>query len=78
MKKVFLTLAVVFATSTVLVSCGGKKEGASENASEAATTQEVKAEDDSMKSSDEGSQNEGSKNETSTSKDKPADKSTGK
>jgi hypothetical protein len=26
MKKVFLTLAVVFATSTVLVSCGGKKD----------------------------------------------------
>jgi len=25
MKKVFLTLAVVFATSTVLVSCGGDK-----------------------------------------------------
>ena len=34
MKKVFLTLAVVFATSTVLVSCGGKKDDASGNASE--------------------------------------------
>ena len=27
MKKVFLTLALVFATSTVLVSCGGDAEG---------------------------------------------------
>ena len=27
MKKVFLTLALVFATSTVLVSCGGSEEG---------------------------------------------------
>ena len=41
MKKVFLTLAVVFATSTVLVSCGGKKD-ASENATaEATQTEEV-------------------------------------
>lgn len=41
MKKVFLTLAVVFATSIVLVSCGGNKE-ASENATEEATaTEEV-------------------------------------
>ena len=35
MKKVFLTLALVFATSTVLVSCGGD---ASDDAS--ATTEE--------------------------------------
>lgn len=41
MKKVFLTLAVVFATSIVLVSCGGNKE-ASVNATEEATgTEEV-------------------------------------
>ena len=41
MKKVFLTLAVVLATSTVLVSCGGKKD-ASENATaEATQTEEV-------------------------------------
>jgi ABC-type glycerol-3-phosphate transport system substrate-binding protein len=44
MKKVFLTLAVVLATSTVLVSCGGKKE-ASENASSEATTEEVVVEE---------------------------------
>jgi hypothetical protein len=40
MKKVFLTLAVVLATSTVLVSCGGKKE-ASENATMEATMEET-------------------------------------
>lgn len=34
MKKVFLTLALVFATSTVLVSCG---DDASKDASEEAT-----------------------------------------
>jgi hypothetical protein len=42
MKKVFLTLAVVFATSTVLVSCGGKKD-ASENATAEATQTEEAA-----------------------------------
>jgi hypothetical protein len=36
MKKVFLTLAVVFATSAVLVSCGGDKGSAN------ATTNEEK------------------------------------
>lgn len=40
MKKVFLTLAVVLATSTVLVSCGGKKD-ASENATVEATVEEA-------------------------------------
>jgi hypothetical protein len=41
MKKVFLTLAVVFATSTVLVSCGGKKDSANEegSANEASKTE---------------------------------------
>jgi hypothetical protein len=43
MKKVFLTLAVVFATSTVLVSCGGKKEEATGNATEEATSTEEPA-----------------------------------
>jgi ABC-type glycerol-3-phosphate transport system substrate-binding protein len=38
MKKVFLTLAVVLATSTVLVSCGGKKD---ETASPTATPAEA-------------------------------------
>ena len=45
MKKVFLTLAVVLATSTVLVSCGGKKD-ATENATMEATTEEVAPEEE--------------------------------
>jgi len=41
MKKVFLTLAVVFATSTVLVSCGGKKDASVNTTAEATGTEEV-------------------------------------
>jgi hypothetical protein len=52
MKKVFLTLAVVLATSTVLVSCGGKKE-ASENATVEATTEEVAAPEEAPAASEE-------------------------
>ena len=43
MKKVFLTLALVFATSTVLVSCGG------ESTDDAASTENT---DDSASNDD--------------------------
>ena len=40
MKKVFLTLALVFATSTVLVSCGGDASDDASATSEETTDEE--------------------------------------
>ena len=41
MKKIILSLAIVFATSTVLVSCGGKKDEGSANATTEAITEDA-------------------------------------
>jgi len=55
MKKIILSLAIVFATATVLVSCGGKKDESSANATmdegsmgETATESEVVGEESSQ------------------------------
>ena len=57
MKKIIFSLAIVFSTATILVSCGGKKEESSANATMDEGSMEETA-TESEKMGDDSSQNE--------------------